>query len=43
MYRTNDDSCRMAVKRRGMLAVCARKMTTMIVKMETVTLIGKGR
>ena len=42
MYRTNDDSCGMAVKRRGMVAVCARKMTTLIAKVETVTLIGKG-
>ena len=42
MHRTNDDSCGMAVKRRGMLAICARKMTTLIVKVETVTLIGKG-
>jgi len=34
--------CGMAVKRMGMLGVRVRKMTALIVKMETVTLIGKG-
>ena len=40
--RTDDDICGMAVKRMGMLGVRVRKMTALIVKMETVTLIGKG-
>ena len=35
--------CRMAVKRVGMLGVSVREMKAMTVKMETVTLIGKGR
>jgi len=35
--------CGMAVKRMGMLGVCVRKMKALSVKMETVTLIGKGR
>jgi hypothetical protein len=38
MDGTNDDSCGVAVKSVGMLGVSVRKM-----KMETVTLIGKGR
>jgi len=33
----------MAVRRVGMLGVRARKVRTLTVKMETVTLIGKGR
>jgi hypothetical protein len=33
----------MAVKRMGMLGVCMRRMKALTVKMETVTLIGKGR
>jgi hypothetical protein len=40
---TDGDSCGMAVKGMGMLGVSVRMMTTLIVKMETVTLIGKGR
>jgi hypothetical protein len=35
--------CGMAVKRMGMLGVSVRKMKALTVKMETVTLIGKGR
>jgi hypothetical protein len=35
--------CGMAVKRVGMLGVIARQMKALIVKMEIVTLIGKGR
>ena len=34
--------CGMAVKRLGILAVNVRKMKALIVKMEVVTLIGKG-
>ena len=34
--------CGMAVSRMGMLGVSVRKMKAPIVKMETVTLIGKG-
>ena len=33
----------MTVKRMGMLGVSVRKMKAMTVKMETVTMIGKGR
>jgi hypothetical protein len=33
----------MAVKRFGMLGMSARKMKALTVKMETVTLMGKGR
>jgi hypothetical protein len=33
----------MAVKRTGMLGVNVRKMKALTVKMETVTLTGKGR
>jgi hypothetical protein len=35
--------CGMAVKRMGVLGVSVRKMKALTVKMETVTLIGKGR
>jgi len=35
--------CGMAVKRLGVLGVSVRKMKALTVKMETVTLIGKGR
>ena len=35
--------CGMTVKRMGMLGVSMRKMQALTVKMETVTLIGKGR
>jgi hypothetical protein len=35
--------CRMAVKRMGMLGASVREMKALTVKMETVTLIGKGR
>jgi hypothetical protein len=35
--------CGMAVRRMGMLGVSVRKMEALTVKMETVTLIGKGR
>jgi hypothetical protein len=34
--------CGMTVKRMGMLGVSVRKMKALTVKMETVTLIGKG-
>jgi len=34
--------CGMAVRRMGMLGVSVREMKTLTVKMETVTLIGKG-
>ena len=35
--------CGMALKEMAMLGVCVRKMKAQTVKMETVTLIGKGR
>ena len=35
--------CGMSVKRMGMLEVSVKKMKALTVKMETVTLIGKGR
>ena len=35
--------CGMTVKRMGMLGVSVKKMKALTVKMETVTLIGKGR
>ena len=35
--------CGVAVKGMGMLGVCVREMKALTVKMETVTLIGKGR
>jgi len=35
--------CGMAVKSMGMLGVSVRKMKALIVKVETVTLTGKGR
>jgi len=35
--------CGMSVKMMGMLGVSVRKMKALTVKMETVTLIGKGR
>jgi len=35
--------CGMTLKRIGMLGVSVRKMKALTVKMETVTLIGKGR
>ena len=34
--------CRMAVRRMGMSGVSVREMKTLTVKMETVTLTGKG-
>jgi len=34
--------CGMAVKRKGTLGVSVRKMKTLTLKMETVTLTGKG-
>ena len=37
------ECCRVTVKRMGMVAVSVRKKKTLTVKMETVTLIGKGR
>ena len=43
VFGTNDDSCGMEVKRVGVLGVSVRKMKALTVKMETVTLIGKGR
>jgi hypothetical protein len=36
-------TCGMAVKRFGILGVSVRKMKTLTVKMEKVTLIGKDR
>jgi hypothetical protein len=35
--------CGMAVKRMGMLGMRVRKMKALAVKMETVTLTGKGK
>jgi hypothetical protein len=35
--------CGMTVKRMGMLGVSVRKMKAMIVRMETITLLGTGR
>jgi len=35
--------CGMAMKRLGMLGASVRKMKALTIKMETVTLIGKGR
>ena len=35
--------CTVALKRMGMFGVGARKMKTLTVKMETVTMNGKGR
>jgi hypothetical protein len=35
--------CGMAVKRMGMLGVSVRKMKALTVKMETVTVVGRGR
>jgi hypothetical protein len=35
--------CGMAVKRMGKLGVCVRKVRALTMKMETVTLIAKGR
>ena len=35
--------CGMAVKRLGMLGVSVRQMKALTVKVETVTLIGKGK
>ena len=35
--------CRMAVQRMGMLEMSVRTMMALSVKMEMVTLIGKGR
>jgi hypothetical protein len=39
---TNSDSCGMAVKRMGVLGDSVRMMKTLTLKMETVTLFGKG-
>jgi hypothetical protein len=35
--------CGMTVKRMGMLGMSVRKMKALTVKMDTITLIGKGR
>jgi hypothetical protein len=35
--------CGMAVKRMGIVGVSVRKMKALTVKMETVTVIGRGR
>ena len=43
VFGTNNYSCGMEVKRMGMLRVSVRIMTALTVKMETVTLTGKGR
>jgi len=40
---TNGGSCRMAVKGMGLLGVSVKMIKTLTVKMETVTVIGKGR
>jgi hypothetical protein len=40
---TDDDNCGMAAKRMGMLGVSMKKMKVLTVKMDTVTLMGKGR
>ena len=42
MSGTTDDSCGTAIKRKEMLGVSVRKMRTLTVKMETVTLIDKS-
>ena len=43
MDGTDGASCGMSVKTMGMLRVSSLKMKALAVKMETVTLIGKGR
>jgi hypothetical protein len=43
VFGTNDDSYGMGVKRMGTLGLSVRKMKALTVKMETVTLTGKGR
>jgi hypothetical protein len=43
MDGTDDDICGMGVKRIGRLEVSVRKMKALIVKMGTITPIGKGR
>jgi hypothetical protein len=43
MDGTHDDRCGMAVKRMGLLGVSVRKMKSITVTKETVTLTGKGR
>ena len=43
VFGTNCDSCGMGVKRMGMLGVSVRMMKAPTMKMETVTLTGKGR
>jgi len=43
MNGTDGVYCGMAEKRMGMLRVSVKKMKALTVKMETVTLIGKGR
>jgi hypothetical protein len=40
---TFENSCGMTVKRMGMLGVSVRKMKSQTLKMETMTLIDKGR
>jgi len=35
--------CGMAVKRMGILGVCVREVKVLTVKLEMVTLLGKGR
>jgi hypothetical protein len=42
MDGTNDDGCEIAAKRMRMLGVTVRNMKALTVKMETVTLNGKG-
>ena len=43
MDGTNDYGCGMAVRKIGMLGVSSLKMKALTLKMERVTLIGKGR
>jgi len=43
MAGTNDYGCGMAVRKMGMLGVSSMKMKALTLKMERVTLIGKGR
>jgi hypothetical protein len=43
MDGTDDDSCGMSIKTMGMLGVSSLKMKALAVKMETVTMTGKGR
>jgi hypothetical protein len=43
MDGTNDCGCGMAVRKMGMLGVSSLKMKALTLRMQKVTLIGKGR